>query len=85
MIAEPRAPMPLSLYEFIVAAACCLPPEPILNRFFVEVNKNTLAELLYCRQPIGVLRKRRAAHRELDIFKIAIGVSRSRFRVRAQG
>jgi hypothetical protein len=38
---------------------------------FIEVDENALTELLYCRQPISMLRDRRATHGRLDVSSMA--------------
>jgi hypothetical protein len=43
------------------------------------VNENSFAELLNCRQPVGILRQGSAAHRKTDIFEVAVGARRRGF------
>ena len=76
MVAEAPAPMSVSRYEFVVTSPRRIFPEPLCNRGFVKMNKNTLAELLDRREPVRVLRERRATHCELNILQVAVSAGR---------
>src|SRR5438105_1409086 len=76
MATKTRAPMPVSGHQLVVTPPRCISLKPLSNCGLIKVDKDSFAELLDRRQPVRVLRKRRAAHRELNILKIAVGAGR---------
>jgi hypothetical protein len=55
----------------IVATALVAEVSRCVEAALIEVDENALTELLYCRQPISMLRDRRATHGRLDVSSMA--------------
>src|ERR1700730_708311 len=72
MPAEPRAPIPVSRHQLIVTTPRCISLDPLANCRLIKVDENPFAELLNRGQPVRILSKRGAAHRQLIILEGAV-------------
>src|SRR6516162_410468 len=76
MATKTCAPMPVSDHQLVVATPRCISFEPLVNCGLIKVDENPFAELLDRGEPVRILRKRRAAHREPNILELAVGAGR---------